>query len=140
MQTDNIPTDRGKFIVSCIVQSRSYAIYSSNYRLGNDGGVAAGWWDGVDVCPLTGGEARPGAGPGYNECWQTVRIHFHRGTRLQQPRHQSYQRTFAKLNSARRRGLLGPCTCCSVHNSATFPMLLLKSSIKVVILNEISSK
>ena len=53
----------------------------------NDGSVAAGWWDGVDVCPLTGGEARPGAGPGYNECWQTVRIHFHRGTRLQQPRH-----------------------------------------------------
>ena len=29
----------------------------------NDGSVAAGWWDGVDVCPLTGGEARPGAGP-----------------------------------------------------------------------------
>ena len=28
----------------------------------------------------------------------------------------------------------------SVHNSATFPMLLLKSSKKVVILNEISSK
>ena len=28
----------------------------------------------------------------------------------------------------------------SVHNSATFPMLLLKSSKKVVILNEISRK
>ena len=28
----------------------------------------------------------------------------------------------------------------SVHNSATFPMLLLKSSKKVVNLNEISSK
>ena len=31
-------------------------------------------------------------------------------------------------------------TLTSVHNSATFPMLLLKSSKKVVILNEISSK
>ena len=36
-----------------------------------------------------------------------------------------------------------PDTCMvdiSVYNSATFPMLLLKSSKKVVILNEISSK
>ena len=29
---------------------------------------------------------------------------------------------------------------CSVHNSATFPMLQLKSGKEVVILNEISSK
>ena len=33
-----------------------------------------------------------------------------------------------------------PHTLASVHNSATFPMLLLKSSKKVVILNEISRK